>query len=508
MNSMIEMRDIVKMFGASCANDHVSLSVKKGEIISLLGENGAGKTTLMNILFGLCKRDAGMITINGENMPAEYSPQMAIQHGVAMVHQHLKLVETFTVAQNVILGAETTIGRHLFSNKKCEKTIAALCKQYGMCLDPKSVVSTLPLGAKQRVEILKALYRGCKVLILDEPTTVLTPQETDELFDLLRSFQAGGMTIIIITHKLHEVMAISNRVLVLRQGKAIALFNTAQTTSAELAATMIGKVLVKAQVSAQTHAHDAAPSVELCGVSTARVADTCNLKDLNLKLYSGRIVGVAGVDGNGQTALVEVMAGVRRLSGGYIRIGEGQIRKNTSAAMRQEGIQIIPEDRHQQGLVLSFSVYENILLGYRKDKRFIKNGVFRKAKAHKFVEQLSDAFDIRPRDTGILTKRMSGGNQQKVVLARELSSPNVRIVVISQPTRGLDAGAIQSVHSTLLKLRSEGKTILLVSSDLEEIKALSDEIAILYNGSIAVQRPAQGFSNEAIGLYMGGGKEE
>ena len=507
MKNMIEMRDIVKMFGPSCANDHISLSVKKGEIISLLGENGAGKTTLMNVLFGLCRRDSGSIALDGVEMPVEYSPQTAIEHGIAMVHQHLKLVETFTVAQNVILGAETMVSRRLFRREKCERAVGALCSRYGMDIDPKSVVSALPLGAKQRVEILKALYRGCKVLILDEPTTVLTPQETDALFDLLRSFQAAGMTIIIITHKLHEVMAISSRVLVLRQGKAAAIFNTNETTQAELAATMIGKTLVKAQVSAQLHSHDCPPSVELRGLSTAAAGDACPLRDVNLNLYAGRIVGVAGVDGNGQTALVEVLAGVKKLSGGSIQIGAKEIKKNTSGTMRQEGIQIIPEDRHRQGLVLAFSVYENIMLGYRKDRRFVKDGVFRKAKARQFVSQLSNTFDIRPRDTGILVKRMSGGNQQKVVLARELSSPDVKIVVVSQPTRGLDAGAIQSVHSTLLKLREEGKTILLISSDLDEIKALSDEIAILYNGSIAVQRAAQGFADEAIGLYMGGGKE-
>lgn len=506
METMIELRNIVKSFQGFRANDDISLTAQKGEIVALLGENGAGKSTLMNILFGLYQRDSGSITIDGREMPMSYSPQQAIESGIAMVHQHLKLVEPFTVAQNVILGAEKTVSRFFYRNKVCNQKVRALCERYHMNIKPDSVVSTLPLGAKQRVEILKALYRGCRILILDEPTTVLTPQETDALFALLRQFQKDGMTILIITHKLHEVMAISDRVMVLRQGKCTACFNTAETSPEELAATMIGRKLVKAQVEACGHAADETPSMELVGIRTASLAEGCWLKGLDLRLYAGHIVGLAGVDGNGQTALVEVLAGITKMTDGEIRTRRSVIRKNTTAVMRAQGIRMIPEDRHRQGLVLPMSTYENILIGYRSDKRFVRAGVFRTKQATSFVQGLTEAFDIRPRDEKTIVRSMSGGNQQKVVLARELSAPELQVVVASQPTRGLDAGAIQAVHNTLLRLRAEGKTILLISSDLEEIKALSDEIAVLHNGVVAIQKAAGDFTDEQIGLYMGGGQ--
>ena len=506
METMIELRNIVKSFQGFRANDDISLTAQKGEIVALLGENGAGKSTLMNILFGLYQRDSGSIIIDGREMPMSYSPQQAIENGIAMVHQHLKLVEPFTVAQNVILGAEKTVSRFFYRNKACNQKVRALCERYHMNIKPDSVVSTLPLGAKQRVEILKALYRGCKILILDEPTTVLTPQETDALFTLLRQFQKDGMTILIITHKLHEVMAISDRVMVLRQGKCAACFNTSETSPEELAATMIGRKLVKAQVEARGHAADETPSMELVGIRTAPLAEGCWLKGLDLRLYAGHIVGLAGVDGNGQTALVEVLAGITKLTDGEIHTRRSVIRKNTTAVMRTQGIRLIPEDRHRQGLVLPMSTYENILIGYRSDKRFVCAGVFRTKQAASFVQGLTEAFDIRPRDEKTIVRSMSGGNQQKVVLARELSAPELQVVIASQPTRGLDAGAIQAVHNTLLHLRAEGKTILLISSDLEEIKALSDEIAVLHNGVVAIQKAAGDFTDELIGLYMGGGQ--
>ena len=506
METMIELRNIVKSFRSVRANDDISLTAHKGEIIALLGENGAGKSTLMNILFGLYQRDSGSIIIDGKEMPMNYSPQQAIENGIAMVHQHLKLVEPFTVAENVILGAEHTISRFFYRDKTCQQKIEQLCRRYHMNIQPNSVVSTLPLGAKQRVEILKALYRGCKILILDEPTTVLTPQETDELFQLLRQFQKDGMTILIITHKLREVMEISDRVMVLRQGKCAAWLDTAATTPEELAAIMIGKKLAKAQVHACSHAADAEPSLEFTDVHTAELGEGCWLKGLNLRLYAGRIVGLAGVDGNGQTAIVEVLAGITNLTHGQIRTQHGSIRKNTPAVMRAQGIRLIPEDRHRQGLSLPLSTLENILLGFRNDKRFVHAGIFHMKKITAFVQELAEAFDIRPRSEKTIVRSMSGGNQQKVVLARELSAPGLQIVVASQPTRGLDAGAIQSVHSTLLQLRAEGKTILLISSDLDEIKALSDEIAVLYNGTVEIQKAAPDFTDEQIGLYMGGGR--
>ena len=503
--NMLELRGVTKRFGSLIANDNVSLTVQQGEIVALLGENGAGKSTLMNVLFGIYRRDSGEISINGQKMPENYSPETVIKLGVAMVHQHFMLVDAFTVAENIVLGEERTVSRFFYNREKANEKVRALCAKYGMEIDPDARVASLPVGKRQYVEILKALYRGSKLLILDEPTAVLTPQETEGLFELLREFQKNGMTVIIITHKLWEVMEISDRVVVMRRGACVAEFRTQDTNAEELASTMVGKKLEQAKVVPKTISDGAPGIIQLQNVQTAQNAHNCSLKQLNLTLRPGYVVGIAGVDGNGQDELAGVLAGVCQLTAGRIVLDGRSIEANTPKVMQEIGIRMIPEDRHRQGLVLSNSVRDNIMIAYRKDPRFVTHGIFRKKVVDSFVQTLLDKFDVRPPDADIVVGHMSGGNQQKVILARELSCPNLQIVVACQPTRGLDVGAIQFTHRILLELREQGHAVLLISSDLDEIRALSDEIAVIYNGQIVVQRPADALSNEEIGTFMGGG---
>ena len=502
---IIRMQGISKSFGGNKANDNIDMEVRKGEILALLGENGAGKSTLMKILFGLYSRDSGTVEISGKAMPAGYSPKDAMEMGIAMVHQHFKLVESFTVTENIVLGAEEKVSRFVFDRDKASKAIDGLFEFAGFSIPKDSVVRDLPLGDRQRVEILKALYRGCSVLVLDEPTTVLTPQETDEMFGLLRRLKARGMTVIIITHKLNEVLAISDRVMVLRQGKLIRQFDTDKTDARELARTMVGFDIDNSTVTPLS-CEGLSPSLEFENITTES-GQGCSLKGLDLKLYPGRIVGIAGVDGNGQHELVEVLAGILRPSGGTMRL-EGKETAFGKEVLRKAGVRIIPEDRHRQGLVLPLTLQDNIMLGYRNEKRFKRGPAFRYKDVCSFTDGMTEQFDIRPRSRGQVVQFMSGGNQQKVVLARELSQKNLSTVVASQPTRGLDVGAIEFTHEQLIAHRNEGRAVLLISSDLDEITALSDEIAVIYNGRIVVQKNAQGFDRLQLGIYMGGGKPE
>lgn len=500
--SVIRMRGISKVFGTNKANDSIDMDVYKGEILALLGENGAGKSTLMKILFGLYARDEGTVEISGTPMPAVYSPKTAMEAGLAMVHQHFKLVESFPVAENIVLGCEEKISKFIYSREKTRKKIDELFDFAGFSIPKDAIVKDLPLGDRQRVEILKALYRGCRVLILDEPTTVLTPQETDELFALLRRLKERGMTIIIITHKLKEVLAISDRVLVLRQGKLIREFITRETDASELACTMVGYELQNSTVT-PLPCGNLQPEIELKDISTEG-EQGCNLKGLNLRLYPGRIVGIAGVDGNGQSELVKVLAGIGIPVSGKLSI-RGQETAFGKDTLRTSGVRIIPEDRHRQGLVLPLSVQDNIMLGYRNNGKFRKGIMFRYKDVCRFSDEMIEKFDIRPKSRTQIARFMSGGNQQKVVLARELSQSNLRTVVASQPTRGLDVGAIEFTHEQLIAHRDAGEAVLLISSDLDEIMALSDEIAVIYGGKIAVQKYSGELDRQKLGIYMGGG---
>lgn len=507
--TMISMKDITIRFGSLTANNSVSLQVQEGEIMSLLGENGAGKSTLMKILYGLYTRESGEIIINETVMPKRYAPADAIRLGVSMVPQHFMLIDSFTVAENIILGEEQRLNPLVMNREKAFAKVESLCEQFGIPLSPGQIVGELPLGVKQKVEILKALYRGTRVLILDEPTTVLTPQEVDELFSLLRSLQAQGITIIIITHKLNEVLSISDRVMVMRLGKDIQVLETAHTSAHELSRIMVGKEVSSVHV--EQSGEDAPtqkPVLRLVDLRTKQDGSRCHLQGIHLDLFAGRVVGVAGIDGNGQTDLVEVLAGTKALSGGEIHTEELSIASNTVEKMRMLGIGIIPEDRTRQGLVLDLTVRDNVLLGYKGDSRFEKHGIFHLKHINQYVAKLIQKYDIRPSRGSAVCRFISGGNQQKVVLARELERAGLKAVVASQPVRGLDVGAIQFTHSTLLKLRGEGKAVLLISSDLDEIKTLSDYIAIIRGGRIVAFKPANEFSKDEIGLYMGGAKSE
>ncbi|MDL2294145.1 ABC transporter ATP-binding protein [Ruminococcaceae bacterium OttesenSCG-928-D13] len=500
---VISMRDVTIRFGSLVANDKVSLDIEKGEIMALLGENGAGKSTLMKILYGLYMRESGEITVDGKAMPRKFSPSDAIGLGIGMVPQHFMLVDSFSVAENIVLGEEQKASRLLLNKEKIFSMVEPLCKEFGIDVSPRQKVENLPLGVKQKIEILKALFRQTKILILDEPTTVLTPQEVDELFKMLRSLQKKGLTVVIITHKMHEVLAVTDRITVMRHGKHIATFNTADTNTQELARTMVGKDVASVHVE-QSDAPLGEPSFVIDRVNTPPSEDRCNLKDFCLKLYPGKVVGVAGIDGNGQTELVEVLTGVRRMHSGSITAGGNTITENTTDSMRRLGIGVIPEDRIEQGLVMEFCVRDNIMMGYKGDPRFERHGIFRMKAVDRYVDELVGKYDVRPARRSAVCRYISGGNQQKVVLARELERPALQAVVASQPVRGLDVGAIQFTHQTLLRLRGEDKSILLVSSDLDEIKSLSDYIAVIRDGRIVAFKKADEFSKDEIGLYMSG----
>lgn len=498
----VEMKNIDISFGDFQANKNVSLLVKKGEIMALLGENGAGKSTLMKILYGLYQRDAGEIYIEGKRMPKRYSPQNMIDLGISMVPQQLMQVDAFSVAENIILGMEKNASRIRCDKRKIIPLMEKLCEKYGIFVPLESNIAGLPLGVKQKVEILKALYRGGKVIILDEPTTVLTPQETEELFELLKRLKNQGLSVIIIAHKLQEVLSVSDRITIMRLGEKVAEVRTEDTDARQLAALMVEREVKTVKVKANTE--KIAPSIVIKDIETADEKDRCTLKKLNLELYPGRVVGIAGINGNGQTELVEVLAGIRPLAGGSIRFGDQIITKNDHQTMQNLGIGIIPEDRREQGLVLDLTIRENIILGERKSEKLSHGGVFNRKKVNTYVEQLISQFDVRPNKSETIIRFVSGGNQQKVVLARELSRDGLKLVIADQPVRGLDIGAIAFTHETLLKFRNNGQAVLLISADLDEIRELSDFIAVLSDGEIVAFRPANELTNEQIGLLMGG----
>ena len=498
----VEMKHVNISFGDFQANKDVSFALNKGEILVLLGENGAGKSTLMKILYGLYRRDSGDIFVDGEKMPRVFSPQDMIDRGVSMVPQQLMQIDAFTVAENIILGMEQNAGRIFMDKKKIRSLMEELCERYGIHVPLDSNIAGLPLGVKQKIEILKALYRGGKVIILDEPTTVLTPQETDELFAMLKRLKDQGISVILIAHKLQEVMAVSDRVVIMRLGEKVAEFKTAETNPRELAAMMVGHEVETVQVKINTEKVE--PSIVLEDVITAEEKDRCALKNLNLELYPGRVVGIAGINGNGQTELVEVLAGIRRMTGGTIKVGETAITDNRMDIMKSLGIGIIPEDRREEGLVLDLTIRENIIIGERYNRKLSHHGVFSRKKVNTYVNDLIRDFDVRPNRMETMTRMVSGGNQQKIVLARELSRDNLEMVIADQPVRGLDIGAIAFTHETLLKFRDSGKPVMLISADLDEIRELSDYIAVLSDGQIVAFRPASELSNEQIGLLMGG----
>jgi simple sugar transport system ATP-binding protein len=499
---LLELKGITKRFPGVVANDHVDFELAKGEVHALLGENGAGKSTLMNILYGLYHPDEGEVRLNGQHVTID-SPRAAIDLGIGMVHQHFMLIPVMTVAENIVLGVEPHSGPFLDIDG-AEKRVRELSERFGLAVRPDARIESISVGMQQRVEILKALYRGAEILILDEPTAVLTPQEAEELFEIIRSLQAEGKSIVFITHKLGEVLAIADRVTVLRRGKTIETVPREGATEEGLARLMVGR-----EVLLRVEKTPAEPAEPLLTVEDLRVLDERKLeavRGISLEVRSGEIVGIAGVDGNGQSELIEAITGLRRPESGRILAAGKDITNEGARVSLEAGIGHIPEDRQRRGLVLDFTLAENIALkDYCEEPDSRWGWLFPKrllARAKKLLTE----FDVRGGGPRTLAASLSGGNQQKVVVAREVSR-DPRILVAAQPTRGLDVGAIEFVHRRLVAERDEGRAILLVSFELDEILSLSDRILVVYEGSV-VGEYSPDVSEEELGIAMTGGRRE
>jgi len=494
----VEMRNVVKRFPGVVANDGVNLEVRAGEIHALLGENGAGKSTLMNLLFGLYHPDEGDILINGQAVRFS-GPREAVEAGLGMVHQHFMLIPRFTVAENVILGKEG--GGAVLDRDAAERRVAEIGKAYGLDVDPASRVGDLSVGMQQRVEILRALYQGSRILILDEPTALLTPQEVDDLYLILNRLKADGGTIIFITHKLREVAAVSDRVTVIRRGKTIGTKVTAETTPAELAELMVGR-----EVLLRVHRTPATPgetilSGEHLSCTFGHGQQTLNVDSIALR--RGEILGVCGIEGNGQTELVEVLSGLRHPDSGTLTIQGEDMTGKDATGFRRSGVSYIPEDRHGRGLILDFPLWENVLLGNTERKGFVSRGWIFGKKVRALTRELMTRFDVRAPSPNVPARALSGGNQQKLIIARELQrEPD--IVLAIQPTRGLDVGAIEFVHRSLVETRDAGRAVLLLSFDLDEILDLSDRIVVLCEGRIVGDFAGGKVDRAELGLLMGG----
>ena len=498
MNS-VEMIDIVKQYPLVRAVDHVSFSLGQGEIHSLLGENGAGKSTLMKILYGMTLPDEGEIRVNGEPVKIK-SPKDAIRLGIGMVHQHFMLTPVMTVAENVVIGSEPVRGV-FFDRKKAEAQVAAMIDEYNFHISATAKVETLSVGEQQRVEILKALYRGADLLILDEPTAVLTPQEVEDLFRVMRQLKAAGKSIIIITHKLKETMEIADRVSVLRQGKMIESgVPVAGTTMNELAQMMVGRDV---ELSVTRRAEQVGEeNFSVRGLSLTERGVPI-LRDVCLSLRKGEILGIAGIEGNGQTELIEVLTGLRRPDHMEL-FKDGKPLSGNAAAFLAAGVGHVPEDRMTRGLVLEMSIEDNLILGYHRRPAFARRGLRLASAIRRFAEQERTEFAIKAPNVQERCSALSGGNQQKVVIARVFSE-NPDVIIVAQPTRGVDVGAMEYIHHRLLDLRDGGKSILLISADLDEVRSLSDRLAVIYGGRIVAEGKPDTWSDMEIGLLMTGG---
>lgn len=501
MPNLIEMENINKTFGTLRANADVCFRCGSEEIVTLLGENGAGKSTLMKILYGLYKPESGTICIQGKPVHIK-TPTDAIQAGIAMVHQHFMLVEAFTVAENILLGAEEKSGRIRFNKSKANQLVDELCEASGLKVDPEALIEDLPLGMRQRVEILKALYRGAKVLILDEPTAVLSKRDIDDLFEFLKKLKKLGLSTILITHKLDEAMRISDRIVVMRQGEIVARKEKNETNVRELSRLMVGREL-KGNVPKEDITSERT-ICQLKNLNSTGVGYLKDLKEVNLEIHSGEIVGLAGIDGNGQDELVEIILGLNPLEQGSIMLEELDITQMNILERLGLGIGVIPADRGQQGLVSDLSIKDNLYIGRQRESIFSKGPFLKTKNIERYTKELFDEYNVRAEDFDIPAGSLSGGNQQKVVLGREFNMPGLKLIIACQPTRGLDIGAIEFTHNRLLRLRNEGKAILLISADLEEIMKLSDRVAVIYNGEILADKPKGEMTLEEIGLKMGG----
>ncbi|EMA6344409.1 ABC transporter ATP-binding protein [Bacillus cytotoxicus] len=503
MEYVIEMNNITKVFPGIVANDDITLQVKQGEIHALLGENGAGKSTLMNVLFGLYQPEQGEIKIKGKPVKIT-NPNVANDFGIGMVHQHFMLVHNFTVTENIILGNEPKKKGKIAVDEAAQE-IKKLSEQYGLAVDPYAKIEDISVGMQQRVEILKTLYRGAEILIFDEPTAVLTPQEIHELIQIMKKLVQEGKSIILITHKLKEIMEVCDRCTIIRKGKGIGTVDVANTDEHKLAERMVGR-----QVNFKTEKLDAKPKEDVLSIANLVVRDARQLpavKGLDLTVRAGEIVGIAGIDGNGQSELIEAITGLRKVESGSIAMNGKEITNWPVRRITEEGIGHIPEDRHKHGLVLDFSVRDNIVLQTYYKNPFSKKGILNFNDITKKAKELIAQFDVRTPSEYTLARALSGGNQQKAIIAREVDR-NPDLLIAAQPTRGLDVGAIEFIHKKLIEQRDKGKAVLLVSLELDEILNVSDRVAVIYEGRIVAIVDAKATNEQELGLLMAGGTGE
>ncbi|MGI8384399.1 ABC transporter ATP-binding protein [Robertmurraya sp. P23] len=503
MEYVIEMLGIRKEFPGIVANDNITLQLKQGEIHALLGENGAGKSTLMNVLFGLYQPEQGEIRVRGKAVKIT-NPNIANDLGIGMVHQHFMLVDKFTVTENIILGKETKSGLKI-DLKKAEQEVREISERYGLAVDPQAKIADISVGMQQRVEILKTLYRGAEILIFDEPTAVLTPQEIKELIQIMKTLIKEGKSIILITHKLKEIMEVCDRCTVIRKGVGIGTVNVSETNPNELASLMVGR-----EVTFKTEKADAKPAQSVLEINGLVVKDSRGLtavNNLNLDVKAGEILGIAGVDGNGQTELIEAISGLRKSESGSIQLNGKEIRNLSPRKITEAGTGHIPQDRHKHGLVLDFPIGENMVLQTYYKSPFSKAGVLNFKQIYQKAKSLIQEFDVRTPSEFTLARALSGGNQQKAIIGREVDR-NPDLLIAAQPTRGLDVGAIEFIHKRLIEQRDNGKAVLLLSFELDEILNVSDRIAVIYEGEIvAIVNPKETTEQE-LGLLMAGSKQK
>ena len=499
--NVIEMREITKIFGEFVANDKINLELRKGEIHALLGENGAGKSTLMNMLAGLLEPTSGEIVVNGKSEKLD-SPSKAASLGIGMVHQHFMLVEAFTVAENIILGSEVT-NKGVLDLKKANADILELSERYGLAVDPTAKVEDISVGAQQRVEILKTLYRGADILIFDEPTAVLTPAEILELMEIMKTLVKEGKSIILITHKLDEIRAVADRVTVIRRGKSIQTVGIEGATNKDLAEMMVGR-----SVSFVTEKEEAQPKEVVLAISDLVVNENRGVpavKELSLDVRAGEIVGIAGIDGNGQSELIQAITGLRKVKSGSIKIKGQEVVGLSPRKITEMNVSHVPEDRHRDGLVLEMMLSENIALQTYYKEPLSKNGALNYNQINSYARKLMEEFDVRAANEIVPASALSGGNQQKAIIAREVDR-NPDLLIVSQPTRGLDVGAIEYIHKRLIGERDKGKAVLVVSFELDEILNLSDRIAVIHDGKIqGIVKPSE-TNKQELGILMAGGE--
>ena len=521
----LEARDIVKRFPGVLANDRVNFDLQHGEIHALLGENGAGKSTLMNVLYGLYQPDSGQVLVDGA--PVQFrNPRDAIARGIGMVHQHFMLVPPLTVTENIMLGQESVRAGVMLDRATAASRIAALSQQYGLGIDPQATVRDLSVGAQQRVEILKAFYRNADVLILDEPTAVLTPQEADDLFAIMDGLRGQGKSIVFITHKLREVLAVTDRITVLRLGRVVGQARARDVTQQDLATMMVGRTIAlmgdRAQqatdvaalglgdealehpLRAAAGAADAPPILKVDALRVKDARGQFAVDGVSFAIAPGEIFGIAGVEGNGQTELVEALTGLRAAATGQVWLEGHEVTNRTPHRLIMAGLGHIPEDRQKYGLVLSYPISANLVLSTYTQAPFARGVVMQDRAIRTFARKLIRAFDVRTPGEDVPAGNLSGGNQQKVIIARELSRP-IRLLIAAQPTRGLDVGSIEFIHSQIVAQREEGRAVLLVSAELDEILALADRIGVMYRGRLAAILPRAEATRERLGLLMAGG---